>query len=485
MEKIIPIIVSGGQGTRLWPLSRANMPKQFIPFEGEKSLFRLTLERVSDRAVFGAPVILCAKEHRFHIVDILKECGIADAIIVCELTGRNTAPAFCAGALAATDLAEATPQTQLLMLPADHYIPDIVEFTQAVRTAATQVSQGFIATYGIRPTKPHTGFGYIEKGEPTGAGFAIQSFEEKPDPVTAREYLQSGRYLWNAGIFQVRLDTLLASLETHCPEILTTVRIAWKKAVRDLGDYILDKDAFEAAPNIGFDHAVMEKTRKAWVMPANYLWDDLGSWDAFWAVSPKDEQGNVLEGDVVALQSENTYLRSTNQMLCAVGVKDIIAVATEDSILIIPKGRSEDVKLLIEALKFQKRPELNQGGKVYRPWGHYEVLLAETGFKVLRITLLAGRRFSLHKHNHRTEHWMVVRGQGHVIKDGADFTLGVNQSIYIPAGSKHRMENRTDDTLEIIEVQSGEYLGEDDMIRLEDDYNRTTDYPSLKTGNEK
>jgi mannose-1-phosphate guanylyltransferase / mannose-6-phosphate isomerase len=482
-SRIVPVIVSGGQGTRLWPLSRANMPKQFIPFIAGVSLFEFTLDRVANRDIFTSPIIVCAKDHRFHIVDMLKARNIDDAMIVCEQTGRNTAPAFCVGALAAKSSGLAVEETQILMLPADHYIPDINGFCAAVLESAKQVEKGVIATYGILPRKPHTGFGYIEKGEAAGNGYTIRSFKEKPDYETAKTYLETGRYLWNAGIFQMRCKDLMAAFETYCPAVPVAVKSAWDKRVDDLGDSILDKHAFEQAPAIGFDHAVMEKTDKAWVMPASFLWDDLGSWDALWDISEKDKDGNVAEGNVIAIESEGTYLRSTGQMLCAIGIKDIIAIATDDSVLIMPRQQSESIKILIDTLKAKQSPALNEGGQIYRPWGHYETLMKEPGFRVLRVTILPGRRFSLHKHARRTEHWMVVKGQGHVIKDDEHFDLEVNQSTYIPIGVLHRMENRGESALELIEVQSGDYLGSDDMIRVEDDYNRPmTKTTQTKTG---
>ena len=476
-SKIVPVILSGGQGSRLWPLSRSSQPKQFIPFLNDQSLFEQTIHRTTKTDIFAAPIIICAQNHRFIVHQILTDLKINDALIICEPVGRNTAPAFYAAIKTAIALEHATATDCFAMLPADHYIPDTHQFKQDLQNAIPLSNDGKIVTFGIKPTKPHTGYGYIQKGNPLGAaGFEVAKFEEKPSLSLAQSYVESEKYLWNAGMFMFQGETLQSEMQRHAPAITKPVEKSVNDATLDLGAVMLSQESFEQAPDISFDYAVMEKTKKACVYPVSFNWHDLGAWDALWELSKdnSDKDQNVLKGDVTAIGCKNSYFHNEEEghLLCAYGLQDIIAVSTPDATLIMPREQSQHVKTLINTLKKENREEIREGRKIYRPWGNYEVLQESPGYKVKRISVLPGQRLSLQKHNHRNEHWIVVTGTARVTRNNEIFELKANESAYITCGDVHRLENSTSHPLEMIEVQTGDYLGEDDIIRLEDDYNR-------------
>ncbi len=476
--KIIPIILSGGQGTRLWPMSRQNMPKQFLPFLQGKSLFARTVDRVQNRDLFVDPIVVCSHEHRFLVQDILKKQQVDNAHIIVEPLGRNTAPAMAAALIAVQDLYPGLDleQAPCLILPADHFIPDMNAFNKIVSAAVPVAQAGKLLTFGITPSSPHTGFGYIQKGPTLPAqdvnAFIVKSFTEKPKMETAQSYLDQGGYYWNAGIFMGCAGVFLEEIKLFEPEMLEATCSAWQQAQTDLGDYFLNKDNFEQAKSISIDYAVMEKTNRASVVEATFEWSDLGSWDAMWDLGASDPYGNVTHGDVVALETKNAYLHSTKQLLCCVGLEDVIIVATDDAIVAAPRGHSEKIKDIVNELKTQSREELASGLRTYRPWGYYEVMEDMPTFKVKRIRVTSGHRLSLQKHKHRSEHWVVVSGVARVTKDEETFDVQANESVYIPQGCVHRLENQREEPLDLIEVQTGTYFGEDDIIRLEDDYKR-------------
>lgn len=475
-KKIIPIILSGGQGTRLWPLSRANQPKQFIPLASDKSLFEDTVERCSGD-IFANPIILCAQQHRFLVKKILPKPILENTKIIMEPCGRNTAAAICAAALAADT------NDILLVLPSDHYIPDAKDFQDTIAQALPLAKAGNIVTFGIKPTSPHTGFGYIEQGDEQAPDYKIKKFHEKPDIQKAMNYLEQGGFFWNAGIFMFRAETLLNEMKTYAPDILENTQKAFDNALEDLGDLLLDPYSFAAVRSESIDYAVLEKTSIATVMPANFTWSDLGSWDALWQNADHDAEQNYTKGPVYAKNVKGSYLRSEGPVLAAYGLDDIVAIALQDAVFIAPKNKSEEVKQLVEEMRETKQSQASENLKTLRPWGAYEVMEEKEGFKVKKLTVDPGCRLSLQKHKHRSEHWVVVKGVATVTRDDEVFDLQVNESTYIPCGAVHRLENKHEETLEIIEVQTGSYLGEDDIIRLEDDYNRneTADKKAVNT----
>lgn len=470
VSKITPVILSGGQGTRLWPLSRKAMPKQFIPLLFGQSLFEQTLERVSDQSIFSKPVIICAKDHRFLVRKIVDQKYPVRQIIA-EPFGRNTAPALCAAALCASS-SEDGNDPLLLVLPSDHYIPDKHDFISTIQKAVSLAEGGAIVVFGIKPHAPHTGFGYIEKAEAMGNGFRVKKFHEKPKYEVAKSYLDSGDFFWNAGIFLVKASIYREQLLQYRPDIFSSVEATMGHSEKDLNDLVLDSASFEKVPDVSIDVAVMEVTDKACVIPAQFKWDDLGSWDALWNISDKDENGNVVQGDAMPVKTTNSYLRTDGPLLCTAGVDNIIAIVEQGSVFIGSRENSEQIKDLIVQLKNEDRQELLEGNFVYRPWGFYEVLIESENFKVKRIGVSPGQRLSLQSHKFRSEHWIVVRGTAHVVIDDKTFEVTHNQSTYIPQGAVHRLENRYQEDLEIIEVQTGTYLGEDDIVRLQDDYRR-------------
>jgi len=462
---IRPVILSGGSGTRLWPLSRAAYPKQLMPLISERSLLQETVERVADPQRFSPPVLICNDEHRFMVAEQLRALGREPEAIVLEPVGRNTAPAVAAAA------AMAAPETLLLVLPSDHYIVKPESFRAAVDKAAVAARAGALVTFGITPDVPETGYGYIRRGNALAQApgcHRVLAFVEKPDQKTAARYLAEGDYLWNGGMFLFRADRYLAELERFEPTIATTVKKAVMGAARDLDFIRLDKDAFAAAPANSIDYAVMEKAAEVAVVPVEMGWTDVGSWAALWEVAEKDAAGNAIIGDVIAAEVKNSYIRSEGRLVTAVGLDNVVLIETADAVMAVSRERAQDLRLIMDKLTAAKREERITHRRVYRPWGSYEALDIDEQFHVNRLIVNPGGRLTLQKHNRRAEHWVVVRGMARVTRERDVFDLFPNQSTYIPLGVSHRLENPGAEPLHLIEVQSGEYLGEDDIERLTD-----------------
>lgn len=476
-QKIVPIVLSGGSGTRLWPLSRARYPKQFIDgLSGEPSaLLASTLTRV-DADGFAAPIVICNNAHRFLVRDQAVRAGVELDEVVLEPLARNTASAI---AVAALLVAERDPQAVLAVLPSDHLIREIEAFRDALRRAAAIASAGHIVLFGIPPTAPHTGYGYIKKGKIIGEGgdgaFAVEGFFEKPDPETAQRYVEAGNYFWNSGIFVFRADCFLDELARLAPDVLEAARDALAKAERDLGFLRLDASAFENAPSISVDHAVMEKTDKAIVLPLAVSWSDLGSWTSLWDVAPRDGDGNFVYGDALVEDTTGCYIRSEKALVSTIGVKDLVIVESQDALLVADKSRSQDVASLVAKLKVSGRKEYEHHVRNYRPWGFFETLSIGPRFQVKLLHVVAGGVLSLQMHHHRSEHWVVVKGTARVTVDDTEKLVRENESVYIVATQWHRLENPGKVPLELIEVQIGTYLGEDDIVRSDDIYNRAPD----------
>ncbi|MEE8333843.1 MAG: mannose-1-phosphate guanylyltransferase/mannose-6-phosphate isomerase [Alphaproteobacteria bacterium] len=470
--KITPVILSGGAGTRLWPMSRESFPKQLLPLASERSLLQETAARVADPALFGAPLIVCNAEHRFVVAEQMREIGADVRAILLEPVGRNTAPAAAAAALMLSDDGD---DALFLLLPSDHVIADVGAFRNAVEIAAAAAADGALVTFGITPSQPETGYGYIRRGAPTPGqpgAFDVAAFVEKPDLATAEEYLAAGGYDWNSGMFLFPTRTLLAEMERLEPAIVNQCRAALDEGVADLDFIRLGEQAFADCPSKSIDYAVMEHTDKAAVVPADIGWNDVGSWTALWDIADKDDDGNAVLGDALTLDCRNSYVRSEGPLVTALGVDDLIVVATEDSVLVIPKDRAQDVRGMVDALKQRDRDEATTHPRVYRPWGYYQTVHDGDRFQVKRITVNTGASLSLQLHHHRAEHWIVVNGAARVRRGDDEFILNENESTYIPHNTMHRLGNPGKVPLNLIEVQSGSYLGEDDIVRYEDDYGR-------------
>ncbi|MBP6216474.1 MAG: mannose-1-phosphate guanylyltransferase/mannose-6-phosphate isomerase [Luteimonas sp.] len=462
-----PVLLSGGSGTRLWPLSREAYPKQFLPLVGEATMLQDTWARVAPLAA-RPPIVVANEEHRFLAAEQLRRVGVDHAAIVLEPVGRNTAPAIAAAALQAQ---AGGGDPLLLALPSDHVVRDAEGFRAAVRAAMPAAEAGALVTFGIVPSAPETGFGYIEAAAGEGVRDVLR-FVEKPDAATAQSYLDAGGYYWNSGMFLFRASRYLAELERFRPDILSAVRAAFGFARHD-GDFIrLDSDAFAASPSDSIDYAVMEKTDAARVLPVDIGWNDVGSWSALWDVSEQDADGNARHGDVIAVDSRNSYAYA-RRLVALVGVDDLVVVETDDAVLVARKDRVQGVKAVVAQLKADQRSHAVLHREVHRPWGSYDSIDQDAGFQVKRIKVKPGARLSLQSHQHRAEHWIVVRGTARVTRDNDVFELHANQSTYIPLGAKHRLENPGSEMLELIEVQSGGYLGEDDIVRYEDVYGRS------------
>ncbi|OOG37421.1 mannose-1-phosphate guanylyltransferase/mannose-6-phosphate isomerase [Rhodanobacter sp. C05] len=469
---LIPLILSGGSGTRLWPVSRRNLPKQFLELAGKGTLFQQTIARTRQLPGVAAPIVVASEDHRFLAADQLLEAGVVGATIVLEPLARNTAPAIALGALQAL---QRDADAMLLVLPADHLIGDTTAFVEGVRQALPLAEQDWLVTFGIRPDRPETGFGYIRRAEAIhGNGYRVEQFVEKPDLATAESYLANGSYDWNSGMFLFKAARYLEELAAHAPEMLAAVHAAHAKTSADLDFVRIDHEAFAQVPDNSIDYAVMEKTRRAAVIPVSCAWSDIGSWSALWLTGDKDAKGNLREGDTMAVNTRNSLLRSHDRhLLATVGVDDLIVVTTPDATLVAHRDAAQDVKKIVEQLKAAGRSEHSLHRVVHRPWGSYDSLEAGERFQVKRIQVKPGASLSLQKHHHRAEHWIVVSGTAEVTCDDKVFLLGENQSTYIPLGSKHRLRNPGKVALELIEVQSGSYLGEDDIVRFDDVYGRT------------
>lgn len=464
---IHPVILSGGSGTRLWPLSREHYPKQLLCLtaSGSDTLLQQTIKRLDGLADVAPPLLVCNDEHRFLVAEQLRETGREPEAIVLEPVGRNTAPALTLAALA---LSRSDADALLLVMPADHVIADVAAFHDAVTRALTLARQGMLVTFGIVPSTAETGYGYIRRGD----GDRVAEFVEKPDLATAQKYVQSGEYLWNSGMFLLRASRWLEELKRHRPDILTACQAAFKKVTQDMDFLRIDKQAFILSPSDSIDYAVMEKTDRAAVVPLDAGWSDIGAWSAVWAALPRDADDNVVQGDVYAHDTKNTLLMAKHRLLTAVGVRDLIVVETSDAVLVVHKECAQDVKHIVNLLKDAGRSEHLMHRRVYRPWGSYEGVDAGERFQVKRLIVKPGASLSLQMHHHRAEHWVVVKGIARVTRNDEEFTLCENQSTYIPIGTKHRLANPGTIPLEIIEVQSGAYLGEDDIVRFDDVYNR-------------
>jgi len=468
---LIPLILSGGSGTRLWPISRRNLPKQFLSLAGSETLFQQTIQRAMRLPHAAAPVVVASDDHRFLAAEQLQELKINDADILLEPMARNTAPAIAVGSLQAM---ARDADAIILVLPADHLIGDDQSFRDAVAKAQPLAAQGWLVTFGIRPDRPETGFGYIRRGKSLeNETFQVEQFVEKPKLDVAERYLASGEYDWNSGMFMFRASRYLEELATHAPAMLQAAREAYDRANIDLDFVRLDSQAFSAAPSDSIDYAVMEKTTRAAVVPVACGWSDIGSWDALWLAADKDANGNHLEGDVIALDTTGSLVRSHDRHLVAtVGLKDVVVVTTPDATLVARRDTSQDVKRIVDQLKAAGRTEHDLHRVVHRPWGTYDSLESGDRFQVKRIIVKPGAALSLQMHHHRAEHWIVVKGVAEVTCDDKVFLLAENQSTYLPLGSKHRLRNPGKVPVELIEVQSGSYLGEDDIVRFDDVYGR-------------
>ncbi len=468
---LFPLILSGGSGTRLWPVSRRNMPKQFLALAGKNTLFQQAIERTRHLPDLASTIVVASDDHRFLAAEQLLEAGVDNATIILEPLARNTAPAIALGALQAL---QHDAEAVLLVLPADHLIGDTAAFIDAVKQAMLLGSQGWLVTFGIRPDRPETGFGYIRRADAIGnGGYRVDRFVEKPDAAIAAGYLTDGSYDWNSGMFLFKAARYLEELALHAPTMLAAVREAHAKATVDLDFVRVDPAAFAQVPDDSIDYAVMEKTQRAAVIPVSCAWSDIGSWSALWLTGEQDAQGNVREGDTMAIDTRHSLLRSHDRHLIAtVGVDNLIVVTTPDATLVAHRDAAQDVKKIVEQLKAAGRSEHSLHRVVHRPWGNYDSLEAGDRFQVKRIVVKPGASLSLQKHHHRAEHWIVVSGTAEVTCDDKVFLLGENQSTYIPLGSKHRLRNPGKVALELIEVQSGSYLGEDDIVRFDDVYGR-------------
>jgi len=469
---IHPVILSGGSGTRLWPMSRAQYPKQLLPLLTERTLLQEAGLRVADGTQFAPPLVISNDEHRFIVAEQLRLAGVSPAAIILEPLGRNTAPACC---IAALTLAAAAPEALMLVMPSDHAITDAPAFNAAVAHAAAAAKTGRLVTFGITARRPETGYGYIKRGQPLAGAegaFQVAAFVEKPDRARAETYVADPAYSWNSGIFLFPVKLLLAELARLQPAMVTACRDALAKAKRDLDFLRLDRDAFAQAPSNSIDYAVMEHTSHAAVVPVEMGWSDVGTWDALWMVGMQDDAGNVTAGDVVAEDTKNSYLRAESGLLAVLGVEDLVVVATSDAVMVSRRDRAQDIKQIVARLERGNRSELVSHPLVHRPWGTYRSIHNGERVQVKHIMVKPGGILSLQMHHHRAEHWVVVTGTAKVTKGNEELILHENESTFIPMGTRHRLENPGKIALHLIEVQSGSYLGEDDIVRYEDTYGR-------------
>lgn len=461
---IVPVIMAGGSGTRLWPLSRARHPKQFLPISSDKTMLQETVARLSQLPL-SESVTVCNEEHRFFVAEQLREIDSLGKIVL-EPVGRNTAPAIALAALSVEN------DPLLLVLAADHVIENTDAFTDAVHRAIPLAEAGKLVTFGIVPAEPHVGYGYIEAGEELGDGFKVASFKEKPDVQTATDYLGAGGFYWNSGMFLFRASRYLKELKAYRSEIYEACLDSAAVTSTDLDFTRVDGEAFARCPSESIDYAVMENTAEAVVVPLDAGWNDIGSWSSLWDVSDKDNAGNVVAGDTLLHETKNSYVRADDKLVATVGVEDLVIASTKDAVLVAHKDRVQDVKTIAEQLKAESRSEWELHREVYRPWGKYDSIDSGARYQVKRITVNPGAKLSLQKHYHRAEHWVVVSGTAKVTNGEDTYFLKENESTFIPIGTTHALENPGETPLEIIEIQSGSYLGEDDIVRLEDRYGR-------------
>jgi len=475
MSPLIPVILSGGSGTRLWPLSRTMYPKQFIRFfNGKGSLLGATLRRV-DGADFAAPILICNNDHRFLVREELTRAAIAPGAIILEPVARNTAAAVAVAALAAL---RASPDAVIAVMPSDHAVKDEQAFAASLKRAAAVAAGGKLVLFGIVPSGPHTGYGYIRRGaalDGEAGGFTVDAFFEKPDRATAERYIAEGDFFWNSGIFVLHARTFLAELESLAPDILAAARGAFAAASEDLGFLRLDRVAFAQSPNISIDYAVMEKTKKAAMMPIDIGWSDVGSWSSLWEVAPRDAAANAVEGDAILIDTTDCLVHSERSLVATIGVKGLIIVDTPDALLVADQERAQDVSRVVARLKELNRAEHAQHIRSYRPWGFFEQLGTGSRFQVKLLHVKPGGQLSMQMHHHRSEHWVVVRGTAKVTVGEEAKLVQENESVYITATHWHRLENPGKVPLELIEVQIGSYLGEDDIVRADDIYRRAAD----------
>jgi mannose-1-phosphate guanylyltransferase/mannose-6-phosphate isomerase len=470
---INPVILSGGSGTRLWPMSRTLYPKQFLPLVGDNSLLQQAALRVPADAGFAAPLVIANEEHRFLIAEQLREVEMTPQALLLEPVGRNTAPAVCVAALR---LVESDPAALMLVTPSDHAIDDVPAFHAAIERAAAAARAGRLVTFGVNPEGAETGYGYIERGAAlpgVDGAFAVKRFVEKPDAPAAETYVAAGDFFWNSGIFLFRARTWLDELKRLRPDMLEACKKALAGAKSDDDFVRLDKAAFADCPADSIDYAVMEHTTHAVVVPVSMGWSDLGSWDSLWEIAAKDGAGNALEGNVIAEDARNCYIRSEAGLVAALGVEDLVVVATQDAVMLAPRSRAQDVRRLVARLVKEGHSEADALPRVHRPWGSYETLHAGHRVQVKHILVKPGGKLSLQMHHHRAEHWVVVQGTAKIVRGDEELMLTEDQSTYIPLGTKHRLENPGKIPLHLIEVQSGPYLDEDDIVRFEDSYGRS------------
>lgn len=477
---ILPVILSGGSGSRLWPVSREHYPKQFLNLhKDDVSLLQEAALRLQDVANAGDPIIVCNEEHRFLVAEQMQQIGFKGSQIILEPCGRNTAPALAIAALAATDI---NVEAELLVMPADHVIKDAKAFADAVEQGRVLSQEDKLVTFGITPATPHTGYGYIKRGQALSKGFAVEAFVEKPDLASAESYLQSGEYLWNSGIFLFKASSYIEALKQYAPDILKCCEAAYQARTEDMDFVRIEEASFAQCRNESIDYAVMEHTKQAAVVPMSPGWSDIGAWDALHELrSGEDEaSGNVIHGDVMLHETQDSLIYSDSRLVAAVGVKDLIIVETDDAVLVADRHQAQNTKLIVNALKAAGRKEFQSHQQVYRPWGHYRTMVLTDSFQVKEIVVNPGGKLSLQMHHHRAEHWVVVQGTAQVtqgeghgdISNLRSFLLSEDESTYIPLGTVHRLENPGVIPLKLIEVQTGSYLGEDDIVRYNDKYGR-------------